>query len=77
MFRQYLKEFWPPYLWQKLSEAEQNAHNLIEDWAEDHSYLCSLCEQAGYTEKEIYGDSHYTPGIQDLADLLFQKIAKN
>lgn len=45
-----------------------------EEWAEDHSFLQELCKKAGYGDHAIYGDSYGVPGIQDLAQLLFDKI---
>ena len=29
------------------------------DWAENHTYLHSLCRKLGYTEKDIEGDSYF------------------
>ena len=46
------------------------------EWAEDHSALQELCKQAGCSDYAIYGDSYGVPGIQALAQLLFDKIGK-
>ncbi len=44
------------------------------EWSEDHSFLQDLCKKAGYSDIAVYGDSYGVPSIQDLADMLFDKI---
>lgn len=76
MFKAFLERFWWPSLWKRLAQEEAIANSMIKDWADDHDYLCQLCERAGCPEKEIMGDSRYVPGIQDLADRIawYRKI---
>ena len=61
-------------LQKELDDTKKILSNANDEWAEDHTKLQELCLKAGYSEKEVYGDRYYVPGIQCLAELLFNKI---
>jgi hypothetical protein len=58
----------------ELEETKKILSLANDEWADDHTKLQELCLKAGYSEKEVYGDRYYVPGIVCLAELLFKKI---
>ena len=58
----------------ELEETKKILTMANEEWADDHTKLQELCLKAGYSEKEVYGDSYYVPGIVCLGEMLFKKI---
>jgi len=47
------------------------------DWAEDHTYAQNVAKRVGVPEKEVEGDSYGVPAIQDLIDMIAERIPPN
>jgi len=56
------------------TECAINQRNC-EDWASDHTYFQNLCRKAGYDEHAVEGDRYGIRSIQQLGDMLLDKIA--
>lgn len=55
------------------TECAINQRNC-EDWAHDHTHLQNLCRKAGYDENAVEGDRYGIRSIEQLGDMLMEKI---
>ncbi len=44
------------------------------DWAEDHTYAQTVAKRVGVPAEKVEGDSYGVPGIQDLIDMIAERI---
>lgn len=56
------------------AELQKKYEIANQDWAEDHTCLQNLCLKAGIAESKVLGDSYGVPCIQDLAEMLVEKL---
>lgn len=47
------------------------------DWAEDHTYAQVVAKRVGVPAKNVEGDSYGGPGIQDLIDMIAERVPMN
>lgn len=54
----------------------QMVKTLCDEWADNHTYLQMLCVRAGYSMDEVENGDAGMLTIQELGDMLFQKVGK-
>jgi len=72
-----IRNWWIPYLQEDLKSFDKMIKSLCEEWASDDTHIEKLCFKYGFTENDVWGDSYYTPGIQEKVDLLCSLIPED
>ncbi len=67
--------------WSELRNELKGVREMLRrecvDWAEDHTYAQTVAKRVGVPANKVEGDSYGVPGIQDLIDMIAERIPPN